>query len=107
MNTWITFTCIKQTRSYSIIHRSSANSLLLSIVYIVSGLIYHITVLDIVPHPSIRVLWGLVVVPDAQSSDGLSLVEDNGQSVGLSIGERDQPHVLVISCYVVAVYQPG
>lgn len=59
------------------------------------------------PHPSVRVLRGLVVVPDTESSDGLGLVEGNVQGVRLSIGERDQPHVLVISGNVVAVYKPG
>lgn len=58
-------------------------------------------------HPSVRVLRGLVVVPDTESSDGLGLVERYVQDVGLSIGERDQPHVLVISGNVVAIYKPG
>lgn len=57
-------------------------------------------------HPSIRVLRGLVVVPDTESGDGLGLVERHIQGVGLSIGERDQPHVLVISGNVVAIYKP-
>lgn len=58
------------------------------------------------PHPSVRVLGGLVVVPDAQSSDGLGLGERHAQGVGLSIGERDQPHVLVVGGDVVAIYKP-
>lgn len=60
-----------------------------------------------VSHPSVGVLGGLVVVPDTETSNSLSLVEDNVQGVGLSIGERNQPHVLVISGNVVAVYDPG
>lgn len=58
-------------------------------------------------HPSIRVLRRLVVVPDTESSNGLGLVERHIQGVKLSIGERDQPHVLVISGDVVAIYKSG
>lgn len=58
-------------------------------------------------YPSIRVLGGLVVVPDSETGDGLSLVERHVQGVGLSTGERDKPHVLVISGNVVAIYKPG
>ena len=57
-------------------------------------------------HPSVRVLGGLVVVPDTESGEGLGLVESHSQSVGLTIGERDQPHVLVISGDIVTVYEP-
>lgn len=57
-------------------------------------------------HPSIGVLRRLVVVPDTESGDGLDLAECNVQGVGLSIGERDQPHVLIISGDVVAIYKP-
>ena len=59
------------------------------------------------PHLSVRILRRLVVVPDPESSDGLGLVEGNVQGVGLSIGERDQPHVLVICGYVVTINKPG
>lgn len=57
-------------------------------------------------HPSVRVLRGLVVIPDTESGEGLGLVESHTQSVGLSIGERDQPHVLVISGDIVTIYEP-
>lgn len=59
-----------------------------------------------VSHPSVRVLGGLVVVPDTEPSDGLDLVKGHMQGVGLSIGERNQPHVLVIGSNVDAIYDP-
>lgn len=54
-------------------------------------------------HPSVRVLRRLVVVPETETSNGLGLAEGNGQGVGLSIGERNQPHMLVIGGNVVAI----
>lgn len=60
-----------------------------------------------VSHPSVRVLGGLVVVPDTETSHRLGLGERHAQGVWLSVGERDQPHVLVIGGDIVAIYEPG
>lgn len=57
------------------------------------------------PHPSVRVLRTLVVVPYSESNDDLGLAECNIQCVRLSIGERDEPHVMVFSGDVVAIYE--
>lgn len=57
-------------------------------------------------YPSVRVLGGLVVVPDAQSSNALGFTESHAQGVGLSIGERNEPHVLVAGGDVDAIYEP-
>lgn len=58
------------------------------------------------PYPSVRVLRTLVVVPYSESGNNLGLAECYIQCVGLSIGERDEPHVMVFSGDVVAVYEP-
>lgn len=58
------------------------------------------------PHPSVRVLRTLVVVPNSESSDDLGLAECYIQCVRLSIGEGDEPHVMVFSGDVVAIYEP-
>lgn len=58
------------------------------------------------PHPSIRVLRTLVVVPYSESGDNLGPAENDIQCVGLSIGEGDEPHVMVFSGDVVAIDEP-
>lgn len=58
------------------------------------------------PYPSVGVLGGLVVVPDAQSGDALDFTEGHAQGVGLSIGERNEPHVLVAGGDVDAIDEP-
>lgn len=58
------------------------------------------------PHPSVGVLRTLVVVPYSESSDDLGLAECYIQRVRLSIGERDEPHVMVLSGDVAAIYEP-
>lgn len=57
------------------------------------------------PYPPVRVLRTLVVVPYSESNDDLGLAECNIQCVRLSIGERDEPHVMVFSGDVVAIYE--
>lgn len=59
------------------------------------------------PHPSVRVLRTLVVVPYPESGDNLGPAEDYAQCVGLSKGEGDKPHVMVFSGDVVAIYEPA
>lgn len=58
-------------------------------------------------HPSVGVLWGLVVVPDAEASHRMGLVKVDCQGVVLATEERDQPHVLIFSGDVVAVNESG
>lgn len=58
------------------------------------------------PHPSVRVLGTLVVVPYSESSDNLGLAECYIQCVRLSIGERDEPHMVVFSSDVDAIDEP-
>lgn len=58
-------------------------------------------------YPSVRVLRGLVVVPDAKSSDALGFTESHGQGVAFSIGERNEPHVFVAGGDVDAINEPA
>lgn len=58
-------------------------------------------------YPSVGVFGRLVVVPDAESSDALGFTEGHAQRVGLSIGERNEPHVFVTGSDVDAVDEPG
>lgn len=61
---------------------------------------------EVLPHPSVRILRTLVVVPYSESGDDLGLPECYIQCVRLSIGKRDEPHVMVFSGDVVAIYEP-
>lgn len=58
------------------------------------------------PHPPVRVLGTLVVVPYSESGDDLGLAECYIQCVRISIREWDEPHVMVFGGDVVAIYEP-
>ena len=58
-------------------------------------------------HPSVRVLGGLVVVPEPQAGDELRPREGDAQGGGGGpAGEGDQPHVVVLRGDVMTVHQP-
>ena len=59
---------------------------------------------NVTAYPSKRVLWTLVVVPEAQTCHVDGLVEGDLQSVRLPLCVGNQPHVLVLCCDVHTIY---